>query len=117
MPRPWLAARRLYENKAAFAIVALATSFLAIGAAFVALAYTASSNADRVHDIEQLVADMQTSRFEATIRSCESRSEDRRQIAIFVARIAPRLGAAAKDAFPPIAEDCRAYARQSVRVR
>lgn len=117
MRRIKLAGRNIYEDKALFAALALTISFLAIGAAFGALVYTASSNAARVDDIERVVDDVQRSRFEATWRSCKSRSQDRRRIAGFVARIAPKLDAAAAAAFPPIAPNCRAYARRTVQVR
>jgi hypothetical protein len=102
------ALRRLYADKDRFAAVALAISFIALGAGFGALAYTAASNADRADEIQR-------SRFEATLRSCRSRNEDRRNIAT---RVQPRppftVADLARD-FRPIAHDCERYAREQIR--
>lgn len=100
--------RRLYADKDRFAAVALAISFVALGAGFGALAYTAASNADRADEIQR-------SRYEATLRSCRSRNEDRRNIAT---RVQPRPPFTAADLardFRPIATDCARYAREQVR--
>ncbi|MDO8209280.1 hypothetical protein [Conexibacter sp. CPCC 206217] len=102
--------RRLYDDKDRFAVVALAISFVALGAGFGALAYTAASNADRADEIQR-------SRYDATLRSCRSRNEDRANIAI---RVQPRPPFTAADLardFGPIAHDCARYAREQVRVR
>lgn len=101
------ALRRLYDDKDRFAAVALAISFVALGAGFGALAYTAASNADRADEIQR-------SRYDATLRSCRSRNEDRANIAV---RVQPRPPFTTRDLqrdFRPIALDCAQYAREQV---
>lgn len=75
------------------------------------------------NDVKQVVADVQTSRYEATLRSCLSRTRDRAQIVTFVALLAPRLAERAAEQFPPIAAgrryggSCVRYARLTTVVR
>jgi hypothetical protein len=98
----------LYADKARFAIVSLAVSGLALGVGGGALAYTAATKADQAEQIQR-------SRYEASLRSCESRNADRRNIAT---RVQPRAPYTVEDLqrdFEPIASDCEAYARAQVR--
>lgn len=102
------AGRAFYEDKARFAIASLAVSGLALGVGFGALAYTAATKADQADEIQR-------SRYEATLRSCRSRNEDRRNIAM---RVQPRPPFTIEDLrrdFRPIARDCVRYAREQVR--
>lgn len=101
-------ARAIYADKARLAIVSLTVSFLALAAGFSALSYTAISNADRADEI-------QVSRYEATLRSCQSRNEDRFNIATRVQPRPPYTVADLERDFRPIAEDCERYARETIR--
>lgn len=88
--------------------VALTISFLALAAGFVALAYTAATKADQAESIQR-------SRYEATVRSCRSRNEDRRNIALRVQPRPPYTIADLERDFRPVATDCEAYAREQVK--
>lgn len=100
--------RAFYADKARFAIVSLAVSGLALGVGFGTLAYTAATKADQAEQIQR-------SRYEATLRSCRSRNEDRRNIATRVQPRPPFTGADLARDFRPIARDCERYAREQVR--
>jgi hypothetical protein len=91
-------------------LVALTISFLALGAGFGALAYTALSKADQAQQIQR-------SRYEASLRSCQSRNADRRNIATRVQPRPPYTVADLERDFRPIAVDCAAYARVQVATR
>ncbi len=104
-------------------LAAFALSLAAVLAALAVAAYAGVSNASRVGDVRRLVvelrhvvADVQTSRFDGAVRSCGSRSQDRAQLVRFVSRLDPRLHDVAAAALPPIARDCRAYARATTRI-
>lgn len=103
------AGRALYEDKARFAVVSLALSGLALGVGFGALAYTAATKADQAEQIQR-------SRYEASLRSCRSRNEDRRNIATRVQPRPPYTNADLARDFQPIARDCERYARAQVRM-
>jgi hypothetical protein len=102
------AADALYADKARFAIVSLAVSGLALGVGGGALAYTAATKADQAEQIQR-------SRFEASLRSCRSRNEDRKNIATRVQPRAPFTVHDLRRDFGPIARDCERYAREQVR--
>lgn len=89
-------------------LIALTVSFVAISASFGALAYTAASNANRANEIQQ-------SRYDASLRSCESRNEDHRNIATRVQPRPPYTVADLERDFQPIATDCERYAREQIR--
>ncbi len=88
---------------------ALLISLLALGLGIGALAYGLVSNANRVDDVQR-------SRYEATLRSCRSRSADATNIARMVQPRAPYGVADLERVFRPVAADCAAYARSSIAV-
>lgn len=89
-------------------LIVLGVSLVALMTGFGALAYTATSNVDRANEIQR-------SRYDASLRSCESRNEDHRNIATRVQPRPPYTVADLERDFKPIATDCERYAREQIR--